>query len=128
MTVGSCDTGTAGAIVELSLFLEGLGHGQPHLQDLRPRRRLRRLLQFVAAGIMAKALTPFWCPTQETSAAGDGQAYTASAPAEEGHRLLGLRLRLLGAVAQGAELLLGQMPGSPSPLQGYGKANRRFSP
>ena len=50
MTVGPCDGGTAGAIVGLSLFLEGLGHGQPHLQELRPQRRRRRLLQLVRRG------------------------------------------------------------------------------
>ena len=50
MTVGPCDSGTAGAIVELSLFLEGPDHGQPHLQDLRAQRRCRRLLQLVRRG------------------------------------------------------------------------------
>ena len=37
-------------IVKLSLFLEGLDHGQPHLQELRPQRRRRRLLQLVPCG------------------------------------------------------------------------------
>ena len=38
------------AIVKLSLFLEGLGHGQPYLQELRPQRRRWRLLQLVRRG------------------------------------------------------------------------------
>ena len=58
MTVGPCDSGTAGAIVELSLFLEGPRHGQPHLQDLRAQRRRRRLLQLVRREDMTSALNP----------------------------------------------------------------------
>ena len=50
MTVGHCDGDTAEVIVEPSLFLGGLGHGQPHLQELRPQRRRRRLLQLVRRG------------------------------------------------------------------------------
>ena len=50
MTVGLCDGGATGATVEPSLFLEGPGHGQPHLQELRPQRQRRRLLQFVRYG------------------------------------------------------------------------------
>ena len=50
MTVGHCEWKDRGVIVKLSLFLEGLGHGQPHLQELRPQRRRRRLLQFVRRG------------------------------------------------------------------------------
>ena len=68
MTVGPCDSGTAGAIVKLSLFLEGPGHGQPHLQELRPRRRLRRLLQLVPRGNHGQRPQPTLPrPTQETS-------------------------------------------------------------
>ena len=36
--------------MELSLFPEGLGHGERHLQELRPRGRCRRLLQLVRCG------------------------------------------------------------------------------
>ena len=50
MTVGHCEWKDRGVIVKLSLFLEGLGHGQPHLQELRPQRRHRRLLQLVRRG------------------------------------------------------------------------------
>ena len=68
MTVGPCDAGTAGAIVELSLFLEGPRHGQPHLQELRPQRRRRRLLQFVRRGHHGQCpQPPLPRPTQETS-------------------------------------------------------------
>ena len=68
MTVGPCDSGTAGAIVELSLFLEGLGHGQPHLQELRPQRRRWRLLQFVRRGHHGqRPQPPLPRPMEETS-------------------------------------------------------------
>ena len=68
MTVGPCDSGTAGAIVELSLFLEGPDHGQPHMQDLRPQRRRRRLLQLVRRGNHGQCpQPPLPRPTQETS-------------------------------------------------------------
>ena len=53
--------------MELSLFLEDLGHGQPHLQDLqdlRPQRRRRRLLQLVRRGHHGQL------PSTPTSAAG----------------------------------------------------------
>ena len=50
MTAGHCEWKDRGVIVKLSLFLEGLGHGQPHLQELRPQRRRRRLLQLVCHG------------------------------------------------------------------------------
>ena len=50
MKFGPCDAGTAGAIVEFSLFPEGLSHGQPHLQELRPQRPSWRLLQLVRRG------------------------------------------------------------------------------
>ena len=36
MTVGHCEWHDREVIVKLSLFLEGLDHGQPHLQELRP--------------------------------------------------------------------------------------------
>ena len=49
-TAGPCGGGAAGAITELSLFLEGLGHGQTHLQELRPRGRRQRILLFVRRG------------------------------------------------------------------------------
>ena len=69
MTVGPCDSATAGAIVELSLFLEGPGHGQPHLQDLRPQRRRRRLLQLVRRGHHGHCpQPPLPRPVKETSA------------------------------------------------------------
>ena len=68
MTVGPCDSGTAGAIVELSLFLEGLGHGQPHLQEPRPRGRRRRILQLVRRGNHGQHPQPVLPqPAQETS-------------------------------------------------------------
>ena len=68
MTVGPCDSGTAGVIVELSLFLEGPGHGQPHLQDLRPRGRRRRILQLVRRGHHGHCpQPPLPRPVQETS-------------------------------------------------------------
>ena len=63
MTVGPCGSGTAGVIVKLSLFLEGPGHGQSHLQELRPRGRRRRIPQFVRRGYHGH------CP-QPPSAAG----------------------------------------------------------
>ena len=66
MTVGSCDSGTAGAIVKLSLFLEVPDHGQPHLQDLLPQRRRRRMLQLVRRGNHGQRAQP------PTSAAGAG--------------------------------------------------------
>ena len=50
MTDGHCEWKDRGVIVKLSLFLEGLDHGQLHLQELRPQRRRRRLLQFVRRG------------------------------------------------------------------------------
>ena len=68
MTVGPCDSGTAGAIVELSLFLEGPDHGQPHLQELRPQRRCRRLLQLVRRGDHGQCPQPSLPrPMEETS-------------------------------------------------------------
>ena len=68
MTVGPCDSGTAGAIVELSLFLEGPDHGQPHLQVLRPQRRCRRLLQLVRRGNYGQCpQPPLPRPAQDTS-------------------------------------------------------------
>ena len=73
MTVGPCDGGTAGAIVELSLFPEGLGHGQPHLQELRPQRRPRRLLQFVRRGNHGqRPQPPPPRPAEETSSKDQG--------------------------------------------------------
>ena len=36
MTVGHCEWKDRGVNVKLPLFLEGLGHGQLHLQELRP--------------------------------------------------------------------------------------------
>ena len=68
ITVGPCDAGTAGAIVELSLFLEGPRHGQPHLQELRPQRRCRRLLQLVHYGHRGQGLQSLLRrPSEETS-------------------------------------------------------------
>ena len=68
MTVGPCDAGTAGAIVELSLFLEAPGHGQPHLQDLRTQRRRRRILQLVRRGHHGqRPQPPLPWPSEETS-------------------------------------------------------------
>ena len=68
MTVGHCEWKDRGVIVKLSLFLEGLGHGQPHLQELRPQRRHRRLLQLVRRGNHGqRPQSPLPEPTQETS-------------------------------------------------------------
>ena len=51
-------------IVALSLFLDGLDHGQPHPQDLRPQCRRRSLLQLVRRGNHGQR------PQPPTSAAG----------------------------------------------------------
>ena len=68
MTIGPCDSGTAGAIVELSLCLEGPDHGQPHLQELRAQRRCRRLLQLVRRGNYGQCPQPSLPrPMEETS-------------------------------------------------------------
>ena len=42
MTVDHCEWNDREVIVKPSLFLEGLGYGQPHLQELRPQRRRLR--------------------------------------------------------------------------------------
>ena len=68
MTAGPCSGGTARAIVELSLFLKGLGYGQPHLQELRPQRRRRRLLKLVRCGDHGqRPQSPLPWPAEETS-------------------------------------------------------------
>ena len=68
MTVGHCEWKNRGVIVKPSLFLEGLGHGQPHLQELRPRRRRRRLLRLVRRGNHGqRPQPPLPRPAQETS-------------------------------------------------------------
>jgi hypothetical protein len=68
MTVGHCERKDRGVIVKPSLFLEGLSHGQPHLQELRPQRRRRRLLQRVRRGHhVQRPQPPLPRPAQETS-------------------------------------------------------------
>ena len=128
--------------MELSLFLEGLDHGQPHLQELRPQRRRRRLLQFVrrreswpspstptsAAG--ARELPPGSTDTSTSTRTHGRQHIRSTAPVpvspgtsvtwcndyEEDRRLLDLRPHLLGVAAQGAQLLLREVPRATSPL------------
>ena len=54
LIVGRCQANDGESIVEIStLFLETLGHGQPHMQELRPRDRRRAYCSSCAAGIMA---------------------------------------------------------------------------
>ena len=66
MTVGHCEWKDRGVIVNLSLFLEGLRHGQRHLQELRPQRR--RLLQLVRGGDHdQRPQPPLPRPGQDTS-------------------------------------------------------------
>ena len=68
MTVDHCKWNDRGVIVKLSLFLEGLGHGKPHLQELRPQRRRRRLLQLVRRGNYGHCpKPPLPRPMEETS-------------------------------------------------------------
>ena len=68
MTVDPCAGGVAAATVKPSLFLEGPGHGQLQLQELRPQRRLRRLLQLVRRGNYGqRPQPPLPRPAQETS-------------------------------------------------------------
>ena len=84
MTVGPCDGCTAGVTVKPSLLLKSLGHGQPHLQELRPQRRHRRLLQLVRRGNHGQGpQSPPRRPAQEASGAA---RETSTRPA--GHALL----------------------------------------
>ena len=132
---------TEGLSSNSQLSLEGPGHDQPHLQELRPQRRRRRLPQFVRYGHHGqRPHPPLSRPAQETSSrATDTSAATrihgrrrirsttvvpvvrslalhGCNAKEEDRRLLDLRPHLLGVAAQGAELLLRQVPGAPSPL------------
>ena len=114
-----------------------------HLQELRPQCRRRRLLQFVRRGDHGHCpQPPFPRPAQETSLQDNGHLprrdqdprlrhhirSTASVPVvprlsvtrcndnEEDRRLLDLRPHLLGVAAQGAQLLLRQVPRATSPV------------
>ena len=58
MTVGPCDCGTAGAIVEPSLSLEGLGMTNPTCRNCDRSADTGAYCSSCAAGIMASALNP----------------------------------------------------------------------
>ena len=127
--------------MEPLLFLEAPGHGERHLQELRPERRRRRLLQLVRRGNHGQCPQPSLPqPAEETSCrtrnastetrTHDWQRIRSTAPVpvvpglsvtrcndnEEDRCVLDLRPHLLGVAAQGAQLLLREVPRAASPL------------
>ena len=78
MTVGHCDAGTAGAIVELSLFLESRARANPTCRTCD--RSADTYCSSCATGIMASALNPHFRGRRKKLLPGQGTLPRSTKP------------------------------------------------